>query len=290
MNTKWNTRQVIASTSLTLAVTLIANDVSSQNFDTPMTRMRPIGAASAVDQYRSPSYESTAVASIRPAAQFQETGYSSPVRQAAMQMSFPPSAGASNAVLPPSTSLPQQTTQPISLPPNSLPPNSLPPNLPPNSLPPNSLPPNSLPQSMLPTGNLPSNTFRSSNDLTPIAQPQFGSGGYATMSNCNNVSGPSSYSAASGIGCGQVGYQAPIGYAPNLQPPPNLAVAPGTIPPPGMLAPAIAIPPRSAAPVGPLLTFGQSANPVQVGPGLFGQPKAYVPGQGVRNWLRYLTP
>lgn len=55
-------------------------------------------------------------------------------------------------------------------------------------------------------------------------------------------------------------------------------------------APTLPVVPPNAAPVGPLISFGQSANPVQVGPGLFGQPKAYVPGQGLRNWLRYFTP
>ncbi|MGB7327899.1 MAG: hypothetical protein WBD31_23690 [Rubripirellula sp.] len=110
------------------------------------------------------------------------------------------------------------------------------------------------------------------------------------MYNCSNVSGPSTYSAASGIGCGQVGYQAPAGYAPPNNTIAPGTIAPGTIPPPGVIAAPIAVPPATAAPVGPLLTFGQSANPVQVGPGLLGQPKAYVPGQGLRNWLRYFTP
>jgi hypothetical protein len=36
--------------------------------------------------------------------------------------------------------------------------------------------------------------------------------------------------------------------------------------------------------------MGQQQHPVQVGQGILGQPKAYVPGQGVRNFIRYLTP
>jgi hypothetical protein len=40
----------------------------------------------------------------------------------------------------------------------------------------------------------------------------------------------------------------------------------------------------------PLFTLGQENYNVVLGRGLIGQPKAYVPGQGVRNFLRYLTP
>lgn len=40
----------------------------------------------------------------------------------------------------------------------------------------------------------------------------------------------------------------------------------------------------------PLVSMGQQQHPVQVGQGILGQPKAYVPGQGVRNFIRYLTP
>ena len=46
----------------------------------------------------------------------------------------------------------------------------------------------------------------------------------------------------------------------------------------------------AAAPAGALISLGQQRNPVEVGQGLIGQPKAYVPGQPVRNWLRYFTP
>jgi len=40
----------------------------------------------------------------------------------------------------------------------------------------------------------------------------------------------------------------------------------------------------------PLLSLGQEKYNVQLGRGIFGQPKAYVPGQKCRNFLRYLTP
>lgn len=40
----------------------------------------------------------------------------------------------------------------------------------------------------------------------------------------------------------------------------------------------------------PLFTLGQENNNVVLGRGLIGQPKAYVPGQCIRNFFRYLTP
>ncbi|MCM2374405.1 hypothetical protein [Aporhodopirellula aestuarii] len=69
------------------------------------------------------------------------------------------------------------------------------------------------------------------------------------------------------------------------------------IAPPAQIAapaamPTYAVPPASAAtaaPVGSLVTFGQETYPVQVGQGLWGQPVAYVPGQRFRNWLRYFS-
>ena len=38
------------------------------------------------------------------------------------------------------------------------------------------------------------------------------------------------------------------------------------------------------------MTMGQERNRVVVGQGIVGQPVAYVPGQWVRNSLRYLFP
>lgn len=40
----------------------------------------------------------------------------------------------------------------------------------------------------------------------------------------------------------------------------------------------------------PLFTLGQENYNVVLGRGLIGQPKAYVPGQCIRNFFRYLTP
>jgi hypothetical protein len=115
-----------------------------------------------------------------------------------------------------------------------------------------------------------------------MAAPQLG-GGFATVSNCANVSPPSRYTAASGISCGS-----PIGYA---TPPPQTYVAPTAqtgVPLAAPLGGPASVYP--AAPAPSLISFGQELYPVQVGQGLWGQPVAYVPGQRVRNWVRYLFP
>lgn len=85
--------------------------------------------------------------------------------------------------------------------------------------------------------------------------------------------------------------QPPIGTYPNAAYPGAIGVAPyGAAPAPattpygGMTV----IPGQSK--YHPLVSMGQQQHPVQVGQGILGQPKAYVPGQGVRNFIRYLTP
>jgi hypothetical protein len=115
----------------------------------------------------------------------------------------------------------------------------------------------------------------------------------SNINNCANVTGPSGYTAAfaaecgSGCGCLPVGYQAPVTY----QAPPSQIAAPALVPGAPLNAPALGAPvAQNAAPIGSLLSFGQERYPVQVGQGLLGQPKAYVPGQTFRNWLRYFTP
>ena len=45
-----------------------------------------------------------------------------------------------------------------------------------------------------------------------------------------------------------------------------------------------------AAPCRPLITLGQGAYNAQLGQGILGQPTAYVPGQSIRNFIRYLSP
>lgn len=276
--------------------------VSAQNFDTPQTRLRPIGAPSAVDQYRNANQYQNAGSGATTGNVLAPAGYrsvastggfdtypSSQIRQTAMQFGMPSDA----APVPPPT-LPSQTLTPQAAPPQfAAPPAQM--SQPRIQAAPS---PRTLPQSPI-VAAPPARTqtiIPSPSDLTPIAPPQISSGGFATVSNCANVTGPSTYSAASGIGCGQTGYvaptaYAPTAYAPTLVAPPNPATLVPTTPPPGVIAaPTLPPAPANAAPIGPLLTFGQASNPVQVGPGLFGQPKAYVPGQGLRNWLRYFTP
>jgi hypothetical protein len=59
---------------------------------------------------------------------------------------------------------------------------------------------------------------------------------------------------------------------------------------PAVLPPAFVAPEASAAPKRPLLSFGQQYKPVQLGRGIVGQPVAYVPGEPIRNFMRYIFP
>lgn len=67
---------------------------------------------------------------------------------------------------------------------------------------------------------------------------------------------------------------------------------PGSVAPPTMMPNQVpqGLYSNSSAGFRPLFGFGQDANNVQLGRGLWGQPKAYVPGQCFRNSLRYITP
>ena len=132
---------------------------------------------------------------------------------------------------------------------------------------------------------------RPGGDLAPVPPPRLESSGFATIDNCACISAPSSYSAASGIDCG----------SPAITPgAPAYAPPPARIPEPAIMPPAAAVPPPPAgaplapaangAPVPSLITLGQERYAVEVGQGLWGQPVAYVPGQHVRNWIRYLSP
>ena len=133
-------------------------------------------------------------------------------------------------------------------------------------------------------------------DLTPIAPPELSSG-FATIDNCNCVSGPSDHNAASAIqGCAPASYQTPAYQATTSYQVPayttsqTYAVAPTAMSAPAVLPNGVAAQQGSAAPAGNLVTFGQEVYPVQVGQGVWGQPVAYVPGQPVRNWFRYIFP
>lgn len=75
---------------------------------------------------------------------------------------------------------------------------------------------------------------------------------------------------------------------------PTQGMVPPTNASPFAYAPPAAMPPQTIyAPANggyvPLVGFGQGAN-AQLGRGLYGQPTAYVDGQPVRNFLRYIFP
>ncbi|MEO1525579.1 MAG: hypothetical protein AAFX06_09080, partial [Planctomycetota bacterium] len=138
----------------------------------------------------------------------------------------------------------------------------------------------------------------SPSDLTPIPQPQLNTNAFSTVNNCRLISGPSTYTAAMGYGCGTpvvpTGYGGPVTTggpvtSPFAGVPAEYAPA-AALPPTTVVAPTAPFANRGAAPARSLFTLGQENYQVQVGQGLWGQPKAYVPGQNVRNWVRYFFP
>lgn len=128
-----------------------------------------------------------------------------------------------------------------------------------------------------------------SSDYAAIPPPQLNNA-FATMDNCRNISGPSTYRASGAFGCG-----APSSYAPVAYVPPPSQIAPVVSLPPGATFNPVSItgtvPPIIPGNPGyrPLISLGQESNPVQVGQGIIGQPVAYVPGQCFRNALRYIS-
>ena len=251
--------------------------------NTPQAEMRPVGAPSMVDQFRSPTrggvQQTTDNGDPVPTDNVQRTVF--------MQNGVAPS-------LPNNFSPPPISTAPLSPPPATLAPRSLPTN------PGVPIQPVPQAQTFAPGGV----TAMPTQDYAPLAQPQLNNQ-FATMSNSCHVSGPSSYTAASASGCAQVGYQPPPAYV--AQPAPVAAgpVAPGPVaagpvpvpitPAPVVVAPAVVpgapiVASPTGAPARSLMTFGQEKYSVQVGQGLFGQPVAYVPGQKFRNCIRYLFP
>ncbi|MCA9136665.1 MAG: hypothetical protein KDB00_07895 [Planctomycetales bacterium] len=295
---------------LIFSVVVLAQQSAHAQTGSAMTRLRPIGSPSAVDQFRSPATRQPAVSPVAASTDRQppavrnepvvrnETAYwqtsatvqpaSAPIRQTVwMQSGFdaPPLDGVGMPFpnTPPNSALPPSTSTPL---PNSTP------------FPDAATLPRSLPSP-------PSTPIPSSSDLTPIPQPQLDTNSYARIENCNLVTPPSTYMAASAFGCG-CGQVVPTAYTtpacgPVTQSP--YAAAPGTLPaeipstatiPPVSVYPQAAPQPlgfpNSAAPARALITLGQENYAVQVGQGLLGQPVAYVPGQWLRNWLRYLSP
>ncbi len=291
-------------------VAFLDHGISQAQSGSAMTRLRPIGSASAVDRFQN-QQSASASANVamratepRPTTVRNETAYwqqtqavpsvpasarqvsanQAPVRQTVwMQSGFdaPPLAG-SGMSLPgeaPNAGLPQPGA-------GSVIPNSTP-------FPEAAAPPRALPS--------PSNSYAPSpSDLDQIPQPSLETNAFARADNCRLITPPSSYMAASAFagGCGQV---IPTSYSSSVCGP--ITQAPGTlpaeipsastIPPTSVFPPTTTQPlavPTSAAPARSLITLGQQNYMVQVGQGLWGQPVAYVPGQGLRNWIRYIFP
>ena len=92
------------------------------------------------------------------------------------------------------------------------------------------------------------------------------------------------------LGVSPVAYQCQpaAGYGPTYPPP---GAVPGNYTPPTLtpnMAPGVYSPNNSG--FRPLFTLGQENYNVTLGRGIIGQPTAYVPGQGIRNFMRYLFP
>lgn len=272
------------------------------DFTVPQTRMRPIGAPSAVDQYRG----------VRQAAFLQSSDAS-----AVPPPSFPPGGFA----MPPGTGLPaplgsSTTTGPINLPPTNsfdtapLPRNNVPigngnsgmPSLPmpqPSTVAPRNPAVITTPQmggTFAPVPRLGAIGGQSvpGGDYAPMPQPQLGNQ-FATLGNCRNISAPSGYRSDRILTCGQpTSFVTPVAATsqpPFYSPPPAQIGPPVILPPPQMGAPIGSMQTVIPGPAGyrPLISFGQERYPVQIGQGIYGQPVAYVPGQSFRNALRYIA-
>jgi len=292
------------------------------NFETPQTRLRPIDAPSAVDRFRSAQPMQSANSSQASGATYPtHTAYppgvveTASVRQTAWMQSAPGGssvttpAGPSGGFAPPPTgALPPPLTSSPSAGPINLPPdmttgplprpgvNQAPevPMTPQFGAPPTSISP-SIPVTQNPA---------SASDYASVPQPQLGHG-YATVGNCRNVTGPSGYRSDRILTCAPgPGYVTTVA---NNVPQTTYVQPPAQIGPPVLAAPTPgfstvypglpAQPLVSGQPVipgapkhRPLVSFGQDRNPVQVGQGIVGQPTAYVPGQPIRNFIRYLSP
>lgn len=113
---------------------------------------------------------------------------------------------------------------------------------------------------------------------------------YATMNNSTFVSPASNYSATTSWGKNALrpaGSVTPMTHTtdlPTINAPPNVQSRLTRVLSASDLAK------YDAVPISPLFSFGQESNCVVVGQGFLGQPVAYVPGQWVRNTIRYLFP
>ena len=196
------------------------------------------------------------------------------------ELGLPP--GESNGVAPFSGASPSEIPPAMS--------NGVPSRPPAGSTP--ALPTQTLPIQSAPTRTIPPRTSAVTNDLTPLATPALVPD-MATVGNSCHVSPPSAYSSSMASGCGGCGV---VPYPATTVAPPVVggaaipsfgsgpAIAPG-VPLGGVISGV-----DRAGPLPPLFTLGQQNYPVRLGQGWYGQPTAYVEGQGVRNLIRYLSP
>ncbi len=279
----------------------------------PQPKFFPIGTRSLVDQYRNhdrqvglrSEAETTVnrdfLSTKRHLVRLPQSGFAAPPLPAtgASPMASPAGGGMglpSQTVAPPSAFQEPNVGAPFGLPPgtgNPLPmPNPVPSPTamaPPTGLPP-ALPANpAVPRNVPVVGLSSTQVIRRNADMLPIAQPQLNDG-FATVGNSCCVSAPSSYVAAMGLGNCVGGGSQPttnqgyIATGPQVATPPQVAstVPSGLVP--------VTRPSAPGVPKKPLVNLGQNKNAVVVGQGIIGQPVAYVPGQCIRNWMRYIFP
>lgn len=88
------------------------------------------------------------------------------------------------------------------------------------------------------------------------------------------------------------GWQDPAVAPPSVYMPAADSTLPPTLGPPACCPQAVSAAPVVAAPVGyrPLVALRPLPPTYAVGRGILGQPKVYVPGQPLRNFVRYLSP
>jgi hypothetical protein len=127
-------------------------------------------------------------------------------------------------------------------------------------------------------------------DLLPVAPPQLNDQ-FATIDNCGCVSPPSGYVAATGWSQNCAPTSSYVANpAPSTYLAPTTQVAPAAVAGPPVIPDASTLPRGSGVPRHSLISFGQDRNAIVVGQGIIGQPVAYVPGQPIRNWIRYVFP
>jgi len=136
---------------------------------------------------------------------------------------------------------------------------------------------------------LPARNGQSEREYVQFSQREAGEP-FATMNNSSFVSPASGYSATTSWGrncvTSNTGFPTDMANIKGQGTPSGLIDSGGLV----KILPSSELAKYKAVPTQPLLQFGQDQNGVVVGHGLLGQPVAYVPGQWVRNSIRYLFP